>query len=93
MDIQHQAFGSRGAFFVERDGGIAAEMTYMRAADARIVIEHTAVSEDLAGQGVGRELVRTAVEYAREHDLKIIPVCPFARSVFDSTPEYQDVVA
>ena len=45
------------------------------------------------GQGVGRDLVRTAVEYAREHDLKIIPVCPFARSVIDGTPEYQDVVA
>ena len=65
----------------------------MRGAEGRIVIDLTAVSDERPGQGVGRELVRTAVEYAREHDLKIIPVCPCARSVFDSTAEYQDVVA
>ena len=49
MEIQHQAFGSRGAFFVEQDGDIAAEMTYMRATEGRIVIDHTAVSDALGG--------------------------------------------
>ena len=31
-------------------------------------------------------------EYAREKGIKIIPLCPFAKSVFDKTPEFRDVL-
>ena len=51
MEIQHQTFGSRGAFFVEQDGQVVAEMTYRRAGDDRMAIDHTAVAEELGGQG------------------------------------------
>ncbi len=92
MEIQHQTFGSRGAFFVEQDGQVVAEMTYRRAGDDRMAIDHTTVAEELGGQGVGQQLVQAGVEFAREQGLKILPFCPFARSVIARTPEYQDVV-
>jgi len=36
--------------------------------------------------------VAAAVDYARTNGWKILPLCPFAKSVFDKTPEYADVL-
>jgi predicted GNAT family acetyltransferase len=49
------------------------------------------VNPALNGNGVGKQLVMAAVHYAREKQLKIMPLCPFAKSVFDKTPEIRDV--
>ena len=57
-----------------------------------MIIEHAGVSDALRGKNVGYQLVRTAVEYARANNIKIIPLCPFARSVFDKKPEFADVL-
>jgi predicted GNAT family acetyltransferase len=37
--------------------------------------------------------VAAAVDWAREEDVKLLPLCPFARSVFDKTPQFSDVLA
>jgi predicted GNAT family acetyltransferase len=58
----------------------------------KMVIEHTEVDEVLRGKNIGYELVHAGVEYARHHGLKIIPLCPFARSVINKKPEFQDVL-
>ena len=93
MEIEHQEFGSRGAFFVRGESGVAAEMTYSKAGDGIIVIDHTAVSEALGGQGVGKQLLNAAVAYVREHGIQIVPVCPFARSLLIGDDQYADVLA
>jgi predicted GNAT family acetyltransferase len=41
------------------------------------------VSESLCGTGAGLNLLLKAAEYARENNQKILPICPFAKSVFD----------
>lgn len=69
-----------------------AELTYVPTGDDQITIDHTEVSEELRGEGVGKELVAAAVKYAREHQKTIVPVCPYARKVIEETPEYQDVL-
>jgi uncharacterized protein len=93
MLIQHKKVGAKGLFFVEIDNHILAEMVYTMPSPEKMIIEHTEVSDELRGKNVGYHLVHTAVEYARTHNIKIIPLCPFARSVFDRKPEYQDVLA
>jgi predicted GNAT family acetyltransferase len=60
--------------------------------DNQMVIEHTEVNVELEGQGVGKQLVFTAVEYARTHNLKIVPLCPFAKKVLSKETEWQDVL-
>lgn len=91
--IAHERSGHRGSFFLERDGERLAEMTYSATpGGTRILIDHTDVSDRLKGQGVGRQLVATAVEWARREGVKIRPVCTFAKSVFDRTPEFRDVL-
>ena len=49
--------------------------------------------ESLKGQGVGKKLVALVVEKMRAEQRKIIPLCPFAKHEFDTTPAYQDIRA
>jgi uncharacterized protein len=92
MEIQHSNNSRNGVFFVEQDGERLAQMTYVWSGDDKFIIDHTEVSEKLKGLGVGKQLVMAAVEYARKNKYRIMPLCPFAKSVFDKTPEISDVL-
>jgi uncharacterized protein len=92
MDIQRIEHGSKGAFIINVKDERLAEMTYSKAGDKLIIIDHTDVSDALRGKGAGKQLVHAAVEYARANQIKIIPLCPFAKAVFDKTPEFKDVL-
>jgi predicted GNAT family acetyltransferase len=92
MNIERIEHGAKGAFIIKENNQRLAEMTYSRAGDNLIIIDHTDVSDALRGKGAGKELVTAAVNYAREHKIKILPLCPFAKSVFDKTPEFSDVL-
>jgi len=72
--------------------GHEAEMTYSRAGDTTIIIDHTSVPDALRGRGVGLALVRRGVEDARAKGLKIVPLCPFAKAQIAKHPEWQDVL-
>lgn len=93
MEIQQEEHGRKGAFFIDEGGEWVAEMTYIRNGPDTMVIDHTEVDEKLGGQGIGKKLVATAVDFARANGLKIKPLCPYTKKVIDSTPEYQDVLA
>lgn len=93
MLIQHKTDNGKGMFYVGQDGQIQAEMVYTMASPTKMIIEHTEVSDELRGMNVGKQLVHTAVEYARTNNIKIIPLCPFANSVFKRTPEYHDLLS
>lgn len=69
-----------------------AQMTFSRAGEGMIIIDHTEVSDRLRGQGVGRKLLDRLVTFARENQLKVIPLCPFAKSVFDKDASIGDVL-
>lgn len=92
MLIQHKQVGAKGLFFIQQDGNILAEMVYTMPSADKMIIEHTEVGEELKGQNAGYQMVNTAVEYARHHGLKIIPLCPFANAVFKKKTDYADVL-
>lgn len=93
MLIQHKEGKNRGMFFIEDDGEILAEIVYASGGDNTIIIEHTEVDDRLRGQNIGFELVHKTVEHARMYGLKISPVCPFAKAVFDKRADFKDVLA
>jgi uncharacterized protein len=93
MNIQREEHGRKGAFFIDEDGEWIAELTYSKSGEGVITIDHTEVDPKLQGQGVGRDLVAAAVEYARGNSLKIKLDCAYTKKVIDSTPEFQDVLA
>lgn len=85
-------------FTITVNGRNAARMQYIQSADyglaaGVLIITHTVVFEGYKGKGYGRQLLYALVDYAREHKKKVEPQCPFARAVFDKTPEIQDVLA
>lgn len=90
--VTHERSDHRGAFVMERDGKRLAEMTYT-VAGSRVIIDHTTVDDALRGTGAGKKLVEAAVQWARAENVKLLPLCPFAKSVFDKTPAYADVLA
>ena len=92
MYITIENTDSKGAAFIESDNMRLAEMTYSIASPNLIIIDHTEVDESLKGQGIGRKLLLKIVERARKENIKIIPLCPFAKSVFDKEESLQDVL-
>ncbi|MCM0666658.1 GNAT family N-acetyltransferase [Flavobacterium tyrosinilyticum] len=92
MEIQQINDTRKGHFEAIEDGKEAGKMTYTWVGDSKFIIDHTEVSPDFNGKGVGKKLVMAAVEYARANNLKIIPLCPFAKSVFDKVEEIRDVL-
>jgi predicted GNAT family acetyltransferase len=58
----------------------------------KMTILHTGVPLELEGHGIGSRLARAALEYARAHGLRVVPVCPFVRAYLKQHPEYLDVV-
>jgi predicted GNAT family acetyltransferase len=92
LTIQHEETNNKGAFFIEIENQRVAEMTYVWAGTDRVIIDHTEVSDALRGENAGRKLVEAAVNFAREKQIKIVPLCPFAKKVIEKTPEYHDIL-
>lgn len=92
MTIKHQESDSKGSFRVEAEAQTLAEMTYSKAGKQLIIIDHTDVAESQKGKGLGQQLVMAAVAHARQQGIKILPLCPFASSVFKKTPDIADVL-
>ncbi len=58
----------------------------------QMVINHTRVFNGYEGQGIARQMVMAAVDFARENNRTILPVCSYAKAVLTRTDEYQDVL-
>lgn len=69
-----------------------AELTYVNSGTDKIIIDHTYVSDALAGQGIAKKLLAEAVDWARKNNKKIIPLCSFAKGQMEKKPDYQDMI-
>ena len=90
--IQHQQDGSIGSFTIADGGNEIGLMSYTMISSKVMSIYHTEVDESAEGNGMGTQLVKAGVEYARKHDLKIEPACSFAQSVFKKQKDFADVL-
>ncbi|MFN8266625.1 MAG: GNAT family N-acetyltransferase [Chitinophagales bacterium] len=92
MEIQQQQTNENGEFFIlDEQQEKLAYMTYIMDDALTMRIEHTVVTDKLAGQGIGKKLVQAGVLFARANHYKIVPECPYALAVFQKTPEYAEV--
>ena len=91
--IKHRENDRMGMFYMEGEKGTIAELTYTKNSEGVITIDHTEVKRQYEGQGKATELVAAAVHFARNNNLKIEPLCPFAEVMFDRYSEYSDVRA
>jgi uncharacterized protein len=91
-NVQLKRNDKNGTFYIEVSGKKEALMTFVFAGENKIIIDHTEVNPHNNGKGYGKKMVEKAVEFARENNIKIIPLCPFAKSVFDKNPSINDVL-
>lgn len=92
LEIKHQDNGKKGEFYIGEENHHLAEMAYTWAGETMLIIDHTTVEDELRGQSVGRKLLDQVVDMARNKNIQIIPLCPFAKSVFDKDPSIRDVL-
>lgn len=57
-----------------------------------IVFTHTEVPEELEGRGIASRLAKAALEFAKNKELAVLPLCPFVKSYIQRHPEYQPLV-
>ena len=93
MTIHHKEREDRGIFYIKGENGILSELTYSLNNKDVMVIDHTETKVAQEGQGLASKLVAHSVQYAKEHKLKINPLCPFAEVQFDRNPAYKEVLA
>ena len=67
--------------------------TEYRLRDGAMILPHTVVPDAFSGKGVGSQLAKAALGYAREQGLEVVPTCPFIAGYIERHPDYQDLVA
>ncbi|MGE5356674.1 MAG: GNAT family N-acetyltransferase [Deltaproteobacteria bacterium] len=85
--------GKNGFFYLEHNNDRAGKMTFYFSDEKTMVIDHAGVDDIYNGLGYGKRLVAEAVTYARENQIKIVPICPFVKKVMERNPEYMEVLA
>lgn len=60
--------------------------------DGKLRVYHTEVNAEYEGRGFSKLLLDQLVSYARDNDLRIIPLCPYVLAQFKRHPaDYADV--
>src|SRR3977135_608479 len=79
-----------GRFESERNGEVA-YLDYSLSGDT-LVLSHTEVPEKLRHMGLASSLAETALNWARDHNLKVDIVCPTVLDYVSKHPEHSDLV-
>jgi len=53
---------------------------------------HTEVPPALEGKGAGSAIVQKALQYAKDNNFKIVPICPFVQSYLKRHKEWNDII-
>jgi hypothetical protein len=87
--IRHDADAGRFSVVVE---GIEAALDYRREGTV-MTIHHTGVPEAVGGRGIAGELVRAALDHARNAGWKVRAVCAYADAWIRKHPGYESLRA
>jgi uncharacterized protein len=77
-------------FELDLNGATAA--AYYQLSPGVITFTHTEVPPEMAGNGIGSQLVRGALEAARTRGLKVVPKCPFVSAYMAKHAEFNDLL-
>ena len=89
LDIRH--LPERGRFEATVDG-LVCELDY-RLQGQVMAITHTGVPRPLEGRGLAAALVVHALTWARQQELKVMPVCSYVQVYMRRHPQFQDLQA
>ncbi|MCQ9615679.1 N-acetyltransferase [Paenalcaligenes niemegkensis] len=58
-----------------------------------LTVTHTGVPQVVGGRGVAADLTAAALEYVKNHNLKVIPQCSYTAAYINRHPEHKNLVA
>ena len=93
LTVLREDGATRGRYVIHLAPGYEAEMTFRKAADGTITIDHTGVPPEYEGRGIAARLVNKAISDAREQGFRIVPVCSYVVAQFRRHPEWADLRA
>jgi hypothetical protein len=80
-----------GAFLMEEDGEQLGELV-VGINNNTLTAYHTEVAPKAEGKGYAKKLLNAMVDYAREHHMQVVPLCPFVQAQFRRHPaDYADI--
>jgi len=90
INIEHNTQTHR---FETHIDGHTGYLEYEKQSDGVLDFTHTIVPKELGGQGIGSQLVKHGLEYARAHDYKVKPSCLFVDAYINKHEDYQSLRA
>jgi predicted GNAT family acetyltransferase len=88
VQVRHDEAAMRFEAEVDGELGVCA----YRVQDGTAVFVHTEVPPALQGRGIAAELVRAALQWARERGLRVRPACSYVAVYMRRHPETQDLL-
>jgi hypothetical protein len=91
--VEREDSTDRGRYFIKLSPDAEAEMTFRKADNNTIVVDHTGVPPAFEGRGIAAKLVNKMIEDARKDGFKITPLCSYVVAQFRRHPEWADLHA
>jgi predicted GNAT family acetyltransferase len=91
MNVPNPKQGFRSRFEIDEEGQTA-YLEFEVDESGWMTIWHTEVPEALRGRGIANMLARTALDYARDRNLKVDVICPSTADFIRKNPEYKPLV-
>ncbi len=88
IKVQHNPQVKRFETTVE---GVSAFLTYTQE-EKVLTLLHTEVPPALEGRGIGSRLAGSALDYARQQDLKVVAKCSFVAKYIERHQKYADLL-
>ena len=84
--------GTKSFYIGENENSPLAEISFVVSGENLIIIDHTTVSDELSGKGVGGLLLAKLIKWARKENKKIVPLCPYSKAQMEKNKEYHDMI-
>jgi predicted GNAT family acetyltransferase len=91
--VEREDGPTRGRYFIKLSPDAEAEMTFRKADNNTIVVDHTGVPPAFEGRGIAAKLVNKMIQDARKDGFKITPLCSYVVAQFRRHPEWADLHA
>ncbi len=88
LEVTHNEAENRFETWVE---GQLSKLDYNQHGNT-IVMMHVGVYPDHRGHGIAGKLTQVGLEYAREKNLRVIPMCSYVAAYIRRHPQYVDLM-
>ena len=92
MDNQLFRNDDKKRFELEVDGHTAF-IEFIIDKDNIMYLTHTEVPNALGGKGVGKNIVEQTLNYMKDNNYKLAPLCPFVAAFLKRNPDWQSILA